>query len=84
MKQDWATGSCILDEIINYAVFDEQNPNNTPIFTQTEEDLELKKLLWTQVFQVLRGSQSEKARDIAFKRKFFLTMLLFLDPKACQ
>lgn len=44
----------------------------------------MKKLLWTQVFQVLRGSQSEKAREIAFKRKFFLTLLLFLDPKACQ
>jgi hypothetical protein len=33
MKQDWATGQCILDEIINYAVFDEQNPDKTPVFT---------------------------------------------------
>jgi hypothetical protein len=44
----------------------------------------LKKLLWTQVFQVLRGSQSEDACEIAFKHKFFNTLLTFLDPKACQ
>jgi len=46
LQQD-SNGACILDQIIEYAVYDEQ-PGNTPIFTQTEEDLELKKLLWTR------------------------------------
>jgi hypothetical protein len=75
---------CILESIINWGVHDEQNANSTPIFTQTEEDLELKKLLWTQAFQVMRGPHAEKACDLAFKKKFFNTLLLFLDPKACQ
>lgn len=34
---------------MKYAVHDEIS-GGQPIFTQTEEDLELKKLLWTQVF----------------------------------
>ena len=36
-----------------YAVFDELNGESSqPIFNVTDEDLELKKLLWTQVFSV--------------------------------
>ena len=43
----------ILEQMVTYAVFDENNGNNTqPLFLVTEEDLELKKLLWTQVFHV--------------------------------
>ena len=36
----------ILEQIIKYAVYDEIS-GSQPIFNQTEEDLELKKLLWT-------------------------------------
>jgi hypothetical protein len=39
--------------MVSYAVFDEVNAGvNQPLFFVTEEDLELKKLLWTQVFHV--------------------------------
>lgn len=37
---------CILEQIVRYAVHDETS-GGQPLFTQTEEDLELKKLLWT-------------------------------------
>ena len=36
----------ILEQIIKYAVYDEIS-GSQPIVNQTEEDLELKKLLWT-------------------------------------
>jgi hypothetical protein len=35
--------------MVRYAVQDEVS-NGQPLFTCTEEDIELKKLLWTQVF----------------------------------
>ena len=39
---------CILEQMITYAVFDEINGEQAqPIFNVTDEDLELKKLLWT-------------------------------------
>ena len=39
---------CILEQMITYAVFDEVNSDQgQPIFNVTDEDLELKKLLWT-------------------------------------
>jgi len=50
------------------------------LFTCTEEDIELKKLLWTQVFHVLRGSHFEIANEIASRKHFFKVLLKFLDP----
>ena len=65
--------------MIRYAVHDEVT-NGQPMFTCTEEDIELKKLLWTQVFQVLRGSQFVSANEIASRKSFFKVLLMFLDP----
>lgn len=40
-------GESVLEKMITYAVFDEVSGSNTqPLFFVTEEDLELKKLLW--------------------------------------
>jgi len=41
--------NCIFVQMANYACHDEKNPNH-PLLTTSDEDLELKKLLWTQVF----------------------------------
>jgi len=39
---------CILEQMVTYSVFDEINGDQSqPIFNVTDEDLELKKLLWT-------------------------------------
>jgi len=42
--------------MITYAIFDEKSGNHVqPLFFVTEEDLELKKLLWIQIFHVCRN-----------------------------
>ena len=56
---------CILEQMITYAVFDELNGEaNQPIFNVTDEDLELKKLLWTQVFSVCHDEKNIEAHNI--------------------
>jgi len=47
----------ILGQLINYAVFDEVNGNQhskKPLFSTADQDLELKRMLWSQVFHVSR------------------------------
>lgn len=44
----------VFTTMCSYAVFDEQNEAK-PLLTTSEEDLELKKLLWTQIFEIIRG-----------------------------
>lgn len=63
-----------------YAVFDELNGNlNQPLFLVTEEDLELKKLLWTQVFHVCRNQANEEARQIIIQKGFLKCLLMYVD-----
>ena len=53
--------------MINYAVNDEINwdvETEQPLFNVTDEDLELKKLLWTQVFSVARDPFNTEAHNI--------------------
>jgi len=42
-----SANECVLDSIINYATFDELDSSGKSFFTTSEEDVELKKLLWT-------------------------------------
>lgn len=48
----------ILAQLINYAVFDEVNGGESlqrkPLFSTADQDLELKRMLWSQVFHVSR------------------------------
>mmetsp|Transcript_21486 Transcript_21486/g.25187 ORF Transcript_21486/g.25187 Transcript_21486/m.25187 type:complete len:102 (-) Transcript_21486:205-510(-) len=56
---------CILEQMITYAVFDEMvGEQNQPIFNVTDEDLELKKLLWTQIFSVCLDAKNVEAHQI--------------------
>lgn len=59
----------VFASMCRYAVYDEQNETK-PLLTTSEEDLELKKLLWTQVFEVIRGVGSEEVVKYAIKSKF--------------
>ena len=53
---------CILEQMVTYAVYDEVNgATNQPLFLVTEEDLELKKLLWTQIFHVCQNPNNSEA-----------------------
>lgn len=73
-------GECILEQMATYAVYDEINGNHTqPLFLVTEEDLELKKLLWTQVFHVCRNPANEDAREIIIQKNFLKCLLMYLD-----
>ena len=45
-------GESILEKMLDFAVYDEVNSGNQSLFTTSDEDLELKKLLWTQVFSL--------------------------------
>lgn len=46
MMQKDEKGESILESMMRYGVIDEVSGSVT-MFTQTEEDLELKKLIWT-------------------------------------
>ena len=66
-----------------YAVFDELNGESSqPIFNVTDEDLELKKLLWTQVFSVCLEQKNVEAHNIMMQKGFLRALLLYLDPKS--
>ena len=55
----------ILEQMTAYAVYDEINgEQNQPLFQVTEEDLELKKLLWTQIFAVCQDPFNTEAHNI--------------------
>ena len=55
----------ILEQMTVYAVYDEINGDqNQPLFQVTEEDLELKKLLWTQIFAVCQDPFNTEAHNI--------------------
>ena len=66
-----------------YAVYDEQNEHK-PLLTTSEEDLELKKLLWTQVFEVIRGVGTDECIKTALNSEFISSLFLYLDPASCQ
>lgn len=74
---------CILEHMITYAIFDEINSNQPqPLFSITEEDLELKKLLWTQIFQVCQDPFNIEAHEIAIQKNFLKALFLYLDPQS--
>lgn len=56
----------ILGQLINYAVFDEVNGDtqHKPLFSTADQDLELKRMLWTQVFHVSRDPFNINAHQI--------------------
>ena len=70
--------SSVFEQMCTYAVYDENHEK--PLLTTSEEDLELKQLLWTQIFEVLRGVGTPESFDTAFNGNFFKTLLMFLDP----
>lgn len=76
---------CILEQMITYAVYDEMNGERTqPIFNVTDEDLELKKLFWTQMFSVCHDAHNVEAHSIMMQKNFLRALLLYLDPTAIQ
>jgi hypothetical protein len=61
----------VLEKMITYAIYDELNGNaKQPLFFVTEEDLELKKLLWIQIFHVCRNLENARAREIMAEKHF--------------
>ena len=69
--------------MVTYAVFDEMNGDqNQPIFNVTDEDLELKKLLWTQIFSVCHAESNIEAHNIMMQKGFLRALLLYLDPNS--
>ena len=68
-----------------YAVYDEINGDqNQPLFHVTEEDLELKKLLWTQIFAVCADPFNTEAHNIIVQKNFIKALFLYLDPSAVE
>jgi hypothetical protein len=66
--------------MVTYAVYDEVNASfSQPLFLVTEEDLELKKLLWTQIFHVCNNPNNAEARDIIMQKNFLKCLLMYLD-----
>ena len=73
--------------MINYAVNDEINwdtDSEQPLFNLTDEDLELKKLLWTQVFSVAKDPFNTEAHNIIMQKNFLAALLLYLDPVSIE
>ena len=71
--------------MITYAVFDEMvGEQNQPIFNVTDEDLELKKLLWTQIFSVCLDKNNVEAHQIMMQKGFLRALLIYLDPKSIE
>jgi len=83
--QDDGSDECILEQMITYAVFDEMaGEQNQPIFNVTDEDLELKKLLWTQIFSVCLDGKNSEAHQIMMQKGFLRALLIYLDPKSIE
>ena len=75
----------ILEQMTVYAVYDEINGDqNQPLFQVTEEDLELKKLLWTQIFAVCQDPFNTEAHNIITQKNFIKALFLYLDPSAVE
>lgn len=69
--------------MIAYAVYDEVNGDTQqPLFLVTEEDIELKKLLWTQIFSVCRDPFNTAAHDIIIQKNFIRALLMYLDAQS--
>ena len=50
----------------------------------TDEDLELKKLLWTQVFAVCQDPFNGEAHNIVVQKNFMKALFLYLDPASVE
>ena len=69
----------------SYAVYDEVNGDATqPLFQVTDEDLELKKLLWTQVFAVCQDPFNIDAHNIIVQKNFMKALFIYLDPASTE
>lgn len=69
----------------SYAVYDEVNGDATqPLFQVTDEDLELKKLLWTQVFAVCQDPFNIDAHNIIVQKNFMKALFIYLDPASIE
>jgi len=52
------------------------------LFTTADQDLELKRMLWSQVFHVSRDPFSINAHQIIIQKQFLKALFLYLDPPA--
>ena len=69
----------------SYAVFDEINGDSTtPLFSVTDEDLELKKLLWTQVFAVCQDPFNVDAHNTIVQKNFMKALFVYIDPSQVE
>ena len=88
--KDPQDGGSLMDTLLHYATVDEfysleQGDNIQPgqekyVFTTNDEDIELKKLLWTTVLYASRDSDCVEAHKEIMNNNFLNCVLMYLDP----
>ena len=89
-QKDPQDGGSLMDMILHYATVDEfysleQGDNIQPgqekyVFTSNDEDIELKKLLWTTVMYASRDIDCVQAHKEIMNNNFLQCILMYLDP----
>ena len=79
-----------MDALMHYATVDEiysleQGDSIHPgqekyVFTTTDEDIELKKLLWTIILYASRDAECAQAHKEIMQQNFLNCIMMYLDP----
>jgi hypothetical protein len=91
-EKDPQEGRSLMDTIMHYATVDEiysleQGDNIHPgqekyVFTTTDEDIELKKLLWTTILYSGRDADCATAHKEIMEQNFLNCIMMYLDPQS--
>ena len=91
-ERDSQDGRSLLSVIMHYATVDEfygiyQGDNIQPgqekyVFTTNDEDIELKKLLWTTVLYLFRDEETLNEHNDLVESNFLSALMMYLDPES--
>lgn len=91
-EQDPNDGRSLISVLMHYATVDEfysidQGDNIQPgqekyVFTTNDEDIELKKLLWTTILYASRDADCQQAHKEVMEQNFLNAILMYLNPQS--
>ena len=91
-EKDPQDGVSLIQSLMHYATVDEfysldQGDNIQPgqekyVFTTNDEDIELKKLLWTTILYASRDSECVAAHNEIMESGFLNCLFMYLDPNS--
>jgi hypothetical protein len=84
LEKDGQEESSFLEFLIRQATQDEITQSKKSLLTTKDEDIELKKLLLTGIFYLVRDPTNTQAHQTLVDTSFIKALLMFIDPNSNQ